>query len=104
MSCEVCRAEAYAGRETGDPGDPHHVDGRSRATGGRIRSAGVAVAGRLARTEVHDRRDGATAIGTLVGSRHRDEHRRVAGVITEMTVNEGDVVNEGDSIAVIEPS
>ena len=28
----------------------------------------------------------------------------VAGVITEMTVNEGDVVNEGDSIAVIEPS
>ncbi len=28
----------------------------------------------------------------------------VAGVITEMTVNEGDVVNEGDSIAVIEPA
>lgn len=28
----------------------------------------------------------------------------VAGVVTEMTVNEGDVVNEGDSIAVIEPS
>ena len=28
----------------------------------------------------------------------------VAGVIKEMTVNEGDVVNEGDSIAVIEPS
>ncbi|MEO8556132.1 MAG: biotin/lipoyl-binding carrier protein [Actinomycetota bacterium] len=28
----------------------------------------------------------------------------VAGVVREMTVNEGDVVNEGDSIAVIEPS
>jgi biotin carboxyl carrier protein len=28
----------------------------------------------------------------------------VAGVVKEMTVNEGDVVNEGDSIAVIEPS
>ena len=28
----------------------------------------------------------------------------VAGVIKEMTVTEGDVVNEGDWIAVIEPS
>jgi len=28
----------------------------------------------------------------------------VAGVIKEMTVIEGDVVNEGDSIAVIDPS
>jgi biotin carboxyl carrier protein len=28
----------------------------------------------------------------------------VAGVVKEMTVNEGDVVNEGDSIAVIDPS
>jgi biotin carboxyl carrier protein len=28
----------------------------------------------------------------------------VAGVIKEMTVNEGDVVNEGDPIAVIDPS
>ena len=28
----------------------------------------------------------------------------VAGVVKVMTVNEGDVVNEGDSIAVIEPS
>jgi len=28
----------------------------------------------------------------------------VAGVVSEMTVNEGDVVNEGDPIAVIEPS
>ncbi|MHB1472202.1 MAG: biotin/lipoyl-binding carrier protein [Dermatophilaceae bacterium] len=28
----------------------------------------------------------------------------VAGVVKELTVSEGDVVNEGDSIAVIEPS
>jgi biotin carboxyl carrier protein len=28
----------------------------------------------------------------------------VAGVVREMTVVEGDVVNEGDSIAVIDPS
>ena len=28
----------------------------------------------------------------------------VAGVVKDMTVNEGDVVNEGDSIAVIDPS
>jgi biotin carboxyl carrier protein len=28
----------------------------------------------------------------------------VAGVVKEMTVNEGDVVNEGDPIALIDPS